>query len=137
MAARGGRTTDGAATAGLRNRGLSRAPFGPWSLARFAAVGLIVAGCASGPSDFADGIGFDVAAGSATAAQSPAEVARDRDRLLRTARGQAGAANAADDAMAPAMALAIIRQQQVEEARRLLEQQDASVEPAPSPAPVM
>jgi hypothetical protein len=101
-------------------------------LAAFPAV-LLVAGCAaSGPSDF-----VDLAATQPAPPPSAVRTAEQRDKLERdlTALGnrQEAAGAAADNGLPSAMALAVIRQQQNEEARALLEAA-GPVPPAAAPA---
>jgi outer membrane murein-binding lipoprotein Lpp len=93
------------------------------------AVSAVLAGCASGPTDFA-------ALPDQIAGPRSVRTEAERDRLEGdlqvTAARQASAGRAADDTLPSAMALAVIRQQQVEEARDLL-QSAVDVEPAPLP----
>lgn len=93
------------------------------SVFRLAGLAVLVAcltGCASGPADFAD-LSLPAPDPSATAVRDDADrVALERDLAARgdqlTASGKA-----ADAGLPSAMALAIIRQQQAEEARKLLD----------------
>ncbi|MBH0239716.1 hypothetical protein [Methylobrevis albus] len=98
-----------------------------------AALAAVLGACASGPSDFAD---FpDMIAPpqqSQIVTKSPEQLAATQDSLTAAARGQAGAAARADDGLGPAMALAVIRQQQEEEARLLLEQAEGLAPVAPA-----
>lgn len=93
---------------------------------------LLVAGCAaSGPSDFVD------LSANQPPPPSAVRTADQRDKLERdlTALGnrQEAAGAAADNGLPSAMALAVIRQQQNEEARALLEAA-TPVPPADAPA---
>jgi len=95
---------------------------------------LLVAGCAaSGPSDF-----VDLAATQPAPPPSAVRTAEQRDKLERdlTALGnrQEAAGAAADNGLPSAMALAVIRQQQNEEAKALLEAA-GPVRPAPAATP--
>ncbi len=92
---------------------------GPY-LALAIALSTLVGACASGPSDFADLAAVEAGEPQPKVVKSAAEADASRDRLLRQARSRAGAADGADAVLPPAMALALIRQQQEDEARRLL-----------------
>ena len=94
---------------------------------------LLVAGCAaSGPADF-----VDLDAAQPAPPPSAVRTAAQRDKLERdlTALGnrQEAAGAAADNGLPSAMALAVIRQQQNEEAKALLEAA-GPVPPASAPA---
>ncbi len=101
---------------------------GPWGAA--AAAILILAGCAQGPADF---LADRLPALPGTADSQPVLSPDDRDELARdlgaAADRNADEGRAAVGGLPSAMALTIIRQQQEEEARELLE--GATAEPVP------
>jgi hypothetical protein len=99
------------------------------------ALAILASGCAQGPADL---IAEAPSGPAITEPQAPTLSIADRERLENdldaTASRQASAGRAAVDAVPTAMALSVIRQQQEEEARSLLEAA-TSVEPAPAAAP--
>lgn len=107
------------------------APTGP-RLAALAAV-LFLAACSSGPTDFVD---VATVAGDDRAppqVRSAAQQAELQKTLSASGTALAARGAAADDGLSSAMALTVIRQQQNEEARALL--QEAGGMPAPAAAP--
>jgi hypothetical protein len=93
----------------------------------------ILAGCASGPSDFVDLATLDSAPPPPQVRTEAQRSALEKD-LAATGNRQAAAGAAADAGLPSAMALAVIRQQQNEEARALLEAA-GPVPPANAPSP--
>jgi hypothetical protein len=105
-------------------------------------LALLAGACAQGPTDFVEGpIG-------GTAVAAPTRTVAERDALVRdldsTAARQSSAGRGADAGLPSAMALTILRQQQEEEARALLDAATAaevppacagSADPACEPAP--
>ncbi|WP_181705618.1 hypothetical protein [Chthonobacter rhizosphaerae] len=91
---------------------------------RFAVAGLVLAlaACGGGPSDYVQTTlpVADPAASAVPLRSETQQAALERD-LKRLGSAQASAGRRADDKLPSAMALAIIRQQQNEEARKLLD----------------
>ncbi|WP_165644898.1 hypothetical protein, partial [Oharaeibacter diazotrophicus] len=105
------------------------APAGP-RRAVLAAVLLLLAACSSGPTDFVD---VATVAGDDRAppqVRSAGEQAELQQTLSASGTALAARGARADDGLGPAMALTVIRQQQNEEARALL--QEAGGMPAPA-----
>lgn len=94
------------------------------SRAAAAALALLLSACASGPSDFAD-LRQPPSSPEAQAVRDEAGRANLERDLAAQADRLAANGRAADAGLPSAMALAIIRQQQAEEARKLLEGVDA------------
>jgi type IV pilus biogenesis protein CpaD/CtpE len=86
------------------------------------ALALLASGCAQGPADIIESAAVGPAA---TEPQAPVLSAEERDRLARdlddAASRQSSEGRAAVETLPSAMALSVIRQQQVEEARSLLD----------------
>jgi hypothetical protein len=86
------------------------------------ALALLASGCAQGPADIIESAAVGPAA---TEPQAPVLSAEERDRLARdlddAASRQSSEGRAAADTLPSAMALSVIRQQQEEEARSLLD----------------
>lgn len=98
------------------------------------AAALLLAACGGGPSDYVE-TAAPVAepAGSSVPLRTAAQQdALERD-LANAGSAQASAGNRADASLPSAMALAIIRQQQNEEARKLLDETSGGVAPAAAP----
>lgn len=85
-----------------------------------AALALLLSACASGPSDFAD-LHHPPSAPEAQTVRDQAQRANLERDLAAQADRLAANGRAADAGLPSAMALAIIRQQQAEEARKLLD----------------
>jgi hypothetical protein len=85
-------------------------------------IGLALAGCAKGPADFMDEF---TTVGASSLSTQPVRSPDERERLARdldaTAARQSSAGRSAGGTLPSAMALTVIRQQQEEEARALLE----------------
>jgi heterodisulfide reductase subunit A-like polyferredoxin len=107
-------------------------------------IGLLLAGCASGPADIADAFA-SMTVNETSAVKTEEERAALVSDLEQAGDRQASEGRAAASGLPSAVALSIIRQQQVEEARALLEESgsfeaaepcDPAVTPAcPAPTP--
>jgi hypothetical protein len=99
------------------------------------ALVLMAAGCAQGPADIIESAAVGPAA---TEPQAPVLSVEERDRLARdlddAASRQSSEGRAVSDTLPSAMALSVIRQQQEEEARSLLDAATASADDSPAPS---
>ncbi len=110
-------------------RGKRRAP-----AAAALALALLAAACSSGPTDFVDLATTNVDATPPAQVRSPADKAAVARSLTAAGDRAASRAAAADDGLPSAMALAVIRQQQNEDAKALLAEASGSTVAPAKPA---
>ncbi len=105
-----------------------------WPLSGLVAATVGLSACASGPADFAD-LSRPAADPAAEIVKSEPQQAALAEELAAAGTRQASAGKAGDNGLSSAMALAVIRQQQMEEARKLLDGVSSFPEPPVAAAP--